>query len=361
MKKIISLIVLILILLTLILLIYFSCQPTDSQSIRSQSTYLGYKNIPELTIKVPDSTSCILFSDDGNDFLFWSRRKVYIYSLKNNRAILYKKIPLGQTANWLDNDIYYPLFSVSDQIPDSFKNFKNYAKNAKKYSQGKRSYPIVNYKQRITALNRDKSYEFYIPINSKERIYLNDVKAEGFSSSAMSAFDMNTWWTCRIYPNQDSKFEDESPYFIPQYNIWKNRNGKVSSFTITPSDLGMTEPDVGEDSAYISPSGKYVFIIYGTPIKHVSGRSLTFGDLVELFTNLFKFQKFYVAIVDVEKEKIILNKKFYSYTNYMPIYNRHFAVSEKRNILAYVEDEFIKFYHLNLSIGASQKNRNRRK
>lgn len=329
MNKVISLILLI-----LISFIHFSCQ-----SIEGRLTYLDYKKIPELTIKTPDLVLGILFSDDGYDFLLWTYNNIYIYSLKDNTPILYKKISNIQTVNGSGNDVYYPLFAASNKLPDSFKILKNYAKNAKKYSDSKNVYPIVNYKQWRGALNI-KSGDFYIPINLQEHIYLDDIKDGGVSSQAMSAFDMNTWWTSRNYPKPDAE-----SFSIPKYNIWKYRNGKVSSFTISPADLGMLEPAGGLHSAYISPLGKYVFIVYTSPLK-LSGRYPTFGNLVKSFTNLFKYQKIYIAIVDVTKEKIILKKKFSSHKNYYPSYKEGFSISEKRKIFAYCEGEFIKFYHL---------------
>lgn len=345
MKKVISLILLTLILLISILMSHLPCRPEDYPAIHRQSTYLGYENIPKLTIKMRDSISGILFSDDGHDFLFWTNEGVYIYSLTDTRSILYRKISFDKPFSKFNNDLYYPLFSVSNQIPNSFRNLKNYAEIAKKYSKGKTSYSMVNYNQQIAALNNELC-EFYIQINSKERINLYNVKDGGRSHYAMSAFDMNTWWTSRGYPNPNSKFKDKIILRINQYKIWKNRNGKVSSFSITPADLGMKEPDVGHNSCYISPSGKYVFIIYARPENHVSGRFPTFSDFAKCFTNLFKWQKFHIAIIDIDTEKIIKKKKFSSYKNYYPNFTRGFAISEKRKIFACREDEFINFYHL---------------
>jgi len=325
------------ILLTLISLTLFSCQ----------STYLGYKNIPELTITAPDLTSGLLFSDDGDDFLFWSDEEVHIYSLKDNTPILYKKISLDKTKRGMEEDVFYSIFSVSSQIPNSFNSFKNYAKSAKKYGGGKFAFPIVNYKQRIAALKMYRLGDFCLQNNSQDRIFLDKINDGGQSVGAMSAFDMNTWCTMRNYSNPDSVAPNKWIFPIHKYYIWKNRNGEVSSFSITPADLGMKEPDVGHTSYYISPSGKYVFIIYGSPDHHISGRSPTFGDLVKLFTNSFRWQNFYVAIIDVDTEKIIQKKTFSSYKNYYPSYKRGFALSEKRKIFAHREAGFIKFYHLN--------------
>lgn len=306
------------------------------------------KVISDFTIKTPNYVVGCIFSDDGNEFMYWSEKVIHIYSIKDNVPVLIRTIPYKNDYkyNATDFDVYRCLFDSIDKVPDSFKGLKIYALNAKNNARSGDIFPIIRYNDTIGALQRAPHWDednFYFTLKSKKRIYL-DKDDNGTSHDAMSSLDLNTWWIQRTHFTFS---ESKPPCKIPMYHIWKNRNGRLSSFAIQPSEVGISNNDIGIHTAYITPSGRYVILLYGTDFIHLSGRYPEITKTIKyLIDSIFKSQKFYLAVIDTENEKVIYKKQFSRYTNYFPNYQKEFAICEKKNIYALWEDSTFKFYRL---------------